>query len=147
MNKTWYFRPVEVKDCAKVAMHRYFDLRATDEDRATYCEWLIGSILGKKYVGLLLEEDNRIIAGAGMVMLDWGPTRGSPCSIRGRIVNVYCEPAARRQGIAKSLVGALLEVGKELGIVTFVLASTTDSTGLYGALGFREYPTEMILTL
>lgn len=146
MEKSWSVRPAEVKDCSIVAKHRYFDLRGTDEDRDNYCRWLIDSILGRTYLGHLAEVDNIIVAGAGLVMLDWGPTRGSPCSIRGRIVNVYCEPSMRRQGIATNLLGGLLESGRELGIANFILASTSDSKELYKSLGFQEYSAEMIFS-
>lgn len=47
------------------------------------------------YAGVLAEVDGIVVAGAGAVMLGWGPSRGEPIGVRKRIVNVVTAPAWR----------------------------------------------------
>lgn len=52
-------------------------------------------------------------------------------------------PEARRQGVARALVGACIERARELGHSALVLSSMpsqTEAHGLYEALGFRRTP-------
>jgi ribosomal protein S18 acetylase RimI-like enzyme len=86
-----------------------------------------------------------VIAGAGAVLLDWGPTRGEPSGLRGRLVNVYTDPAWRRQGVARNLVQEVMRRCQKREVQVFNLAATDDSASLYRSIGFVPYATEMIL--
>lgn len=135
---------MRVEDAAVIALHRYFDAGAK-EDLAAYERWVAVRIERGTYAGVVAECDGLVMAGAGAVILDWGPTRGVSSGLRARIVNVYTEPDWRRHGIARSLVQDLIRRCQKRDVQTFSLAATADSAALYRSLGFEAYPQEMIL--
>jgi GNAT superfamily N-acetyltransferase len=144
MTITWTTRPVRADDAANIARHRYFDA-GTKEDLVAYERWVATRIERGTYTGVLAEVEGSVVAGAGAVMLDWGPTRGEPTGLRARIVNVYTDPAWHRRGIARSLVQEVMRRCQKRDVKTFGLAATDESAGLYRLLGFAPYPQEMIL--
>jgi GNAT superfamily N-acetyltransferase len=52
------------------------------------------------------------------------------------VLNVYVDPVWRRRGIAKALMGALLDALSERGIRRIVLHASDDGRRLYERLGF-----------
>ncbi|WP_235204262.1 GNAT family N-acetyltransferase [Deinococcus sp. RL] len=84
------------------------------------------------------------MAGAGLTLLEWGPSRGDPQSWRGRIVNVWTEPEFRRRGLARELVTLCLEVAHGRGVTHLSLGTTDAGRALYEELGFRVSGTEMV---
>lgn len=143
----WTQRSITPADAGIIACHRYYGEQESQTDKDAYANWLKQAILNGHYFGLLAESDGEIIAGAGMTLLDWGPTRGDPNPYRGRIVNVFTVPAMRRQGIARSLVKNLLQLGEQRGIQTFSLAASEDGAVMYHQLGFLPYKNEMLRKL
>lgn len=140
----WTPRPARRDDAAVIAVHRYAGA-GTAQDLLAYERWVAPRIEQGGYAGVLAEVDGVVVAGAGAVMLDWGPTRGEPIGVRARIVNVFTAPAWRRRGLARSLVQALISQCQARQVQVFSLAATPDSAALYAALGFMRYPQEMIL--
>ena len=55
----------------------------------------------------------------------------------GLILNVYVDPAHRRQGVARSLMGTLIRWASGAGIVRLALHASPDGRSLYESLGFR----------
>ncbi|MFT2719126.1 GNAT family N-acetyltransferase [Deinococcus sp. A31D244] len=139
-------RPVTPADAATVAAHRYPDERDTPE-RAVYAAWVADAIQDGVYLGFLLESGGEVIAGAGVTLLHWGPTRGDPQPWRARVVNVWTHPDWRRAGHARPLVMACLNALRERGITRVSLGSSDMARPLYGALGFAASPHEMNLIL
>ena len=88
-----------------------------------------------------------LIAGAGLTLLHWGPTRGDPQPWRGRIVNVWTHPDHRRLGLARHLVRRCLEAACERGVTRLSLGTTAEARSLYETLGFTASTAEMTLTL
>lgn len=144
MTPAWTTRSVRADDAAIIARHRYFDA-GTKDDLVAYERWVATRIKRSTYNGVLAALDGGVVAGAGAVMLDWGPTRGEPTGLRARIVNVYTDPAWRRRGIARSLVQEVMRRCQKRDVRAFSLAATDESAGLYRSLGFESYPQEMIL--
>ena len=96
----------------------------------------------------MAEIDGHVNAGAGAVLLDWGPRRDSGAiHLLARINNVYTGPAWRHQGIARALLRAVLDDCRARGIAYATLAATADGAGLYRALGFAPKADEMTLSL
>src|SRR5688500_17928584 len=108
MPVSWIQRPALASDAAHIAAHRHFSAQATQSDIETYAVWVATAIDKGNYFGLLAEADGEVIAGAGVTLLDWGPTRDDPSPWRGRLVNVYTRPAYRSNGISSALCEALL---------------------------------------
>jgi ribosomal protein S18 acetylase RimI-like enzyme len=120
---------------------RYF---SSGSFKPYYAVWLKAAIQREIYIGLVAESGHEVIAGAGMLLMEWGPTRGDPNPMRGRIVNVWTHPDWRRRGIASDLVQRLLAQAEKIGIRTIGLGSTPVSEALYRSLGFKQYVAEMI---
>lgn len=87
MAETWISRPVTEFDALTVAKHRYDGVWSEPDEM--YARWLVGAIARGTYVGWLAEVGGEVMGGAGLVLLDWGPTGADPSPIRGRAANVY----------------------------------------------------------
>ncbi|WP_199776926.1 GNAT family N-acetyltransferase [Deinococcus sp. NW-56] len=137
-------RPATPADAPTLARHRFPD-DADAGERAAYAAWVAGAVERGLYLGFLAEgEEGRVVAGAGLTLLEWGPTRGDPQPWRGRIVNVWTDPDFRRRGLARELVTRCVEAARERGVTRLSLGTTEAGRALYGALGFRASDTEMV---
>jgi GNAT superfamily N-acetyltransferase len=142
METNWTLRKVLSNDADRIAAHgQYRDEHA--HHRPGYAAWVRPRIEAGAYLGWLAIAEGAVIAGAGAVLLDWGPTRSNPCGQMARIVNVFTDEAWRRQGIARTLMGAVLRDCEAKGIREFNLAASPEAHPLYVALGFDAYPAEM----
>lgn len=138
----WTVRQVIAADAAQVALHACY----REEDahrRAGYAEWLGPRIEDGRYMGLLATHEGTVVGGAGVVLLDWGPTRANPGGVMGRVANVFTLPAVRHQGIARALVSAAMARCEAMGVREFNLGATPEGRELYRSLGFADYPAEM----
>ena len=134
-------RAATSSDAAIISRHRYPDEL---EFRPTYSTWLEDAISRAVYLGWLLEVEQTVIAGAGLVILEWGPTWHNPNPLAARIVNVFVEPDFRRRGIARKLVNRCLEETQARNITHLHLSSTDMARGLYKSLGFAEAKNQMM---
>ena len=99
------------------------------------------------YLGFVTLEGQKVIAGAGLTLLEWGPSRSDPQPWRGRVVNVWTHPDWRRRRMAHDLVTRCLEAARQRGITRISLGTSAQARGLYERLGFQASGTEMGLAL
>lgn len=100
--------------------------------------WVAAAIADGRYVGWLTEDEGKVIAGAGLLLLDWPPHPLDPCSTqRGYLLNVYVEPEYRRRRLASNLIELALAEARRRGIRVVALHSTDEARRLYEANGFR----------
>ncbi len=130
-------------DAEIIASHRYPG--EVGEHLAVYAAWLPGVMSGGRYLGWLAEEGGRVIGGAGLLVLDWQPSRTEASPVRGRVVNVFVEPEFRRQGLARHLLLGVLDEARRLGVPGIGLSATAEGRPLYASLGFRASVGEMYL--
>lgn len=143
-DEPWTLREARVGDAPTIAAHRYYR-GEPQSDIDAYADWIGPRIERGTYVGFVAELAGQPIAGAGAVLLDWGPIRGEPGGTRARIVNVFTEAAHRRQGLARALLDRVMDSCDARGIRVFNLAASSDGAPIYRALGFVPYDNEMIL--
>lgn len=143
-SSAWTVRQARPTDRHAVARHRYFKADDNPENCDCYADWLQTRIGQDVYVGRLAICADEVIGGAGCVILDWGPSRGSVSPLRARIVNVFTDPRWRRRGIALTLVSQVIGDCQLRGISNFSLGATKDAEGLYRGLGFVRQETEMM---
>lgn len=144
----WSIRVATAADAQTIAAHRFDERPAPADAVAHYADWLRPRIAAGFYLGRLAIVDERVIAGAGAVLLDWGPRRDSGAvHLLARINNVYTEPVWRRRGIARALLRAVLDDCRARGVLHATLAATADGAALYRALGFVPKADEMALSL
>jgi GNAT superfamily N-acetyltransferase len=134
MSTSWTLREACTGHARAIAEHRYYTGQS-QVDIDAYATWLETRIERGSYIGFVAESAGRVIAGAGAVLLDWGPTRGEPSSTRARIANVYTDKAWRGQGIAKALVSKVLTACDGLGVRTFNLATSPTANRCTGHSG------------
>lgn len=99
------------------------------------------------YLGWVAEDSNgRVVGGGGIVVADWPGYPGENHAKRAWILNMYTEPAARRSGVARRLMQAMVEWCREEGYGSVSLHASAAGRPLYESLGFQ--PTiEMSLKL
>ena len=142
MDKFWTQRPVQAFDADQVAAHGCY--RPEDAGRrVSYSAWVGQRIKAGRYVGALAVDGQRVLGGAGAVLLDWGPTRANPGGQMARVVNVFTDADCRGMGIARSLIVDVMARCEALGVREFNLGASAEGRALYAALGFEAYLAEM----
>ena len=147
MNESLAIRRATPDDVGVIAEHRarmFQDTGRLDDDRAAAMVALLKPIMrtmlaSGEYLGwLVVAEDGAIIGGAGVQMRTLLPRPETDVAREALVVNVYVEPAYRRQGLARRLMEAILEWSRERGIERVSLHASTMGQPLYEALGFTR---------
>lgn len=100
--------------------------------------WVAKMIAEEKYFGWLTVDGDRVVAGAGLLLLDWPPHPLDPRSTqRGYLLNVYVEPEYRRRKLASHLIEMALAEARRRKIRVVALHSTDEGRALYESNGFR----------
>ena len=98
------------------------------------------------YYGVFAELRGEVVAGGGVVIVDWP---GSPLNSepkRAWILNVYVEPWERRRGFARLIMETLIDWCRRNGFRSVALHASEQGYQLYEKLGFRS-TNEMRLSL
>jgi ribosomal protein S18 acetylase RimI-like enzyme len=101
--------------------------------------WFRERLAGGTYLGFLIEtagDDSSVVAGGGLLLLDWPPTYSDPHTTRGYILNVYVEPEHRGRGLARYVTEACLEACRSRAIRVVTLHSADAARRIYENLGF-----------
>lgn len=142
-------------DAAIIAEHRarmFQDTGRLDAERATVMVGQVTPMLrpmlaSGEYVGwLVIAADGAIVAGAGAQIRKLLPRPETFVEREALVVNVYVQPAYRRCGLARRLMGAILAWGRVQGIERVVLHPSTMGRPLYESLGFTP-SNELIIYL
>jgi len=104
------------------------------------CEpWLERMIAAGRYAGWIVNDQDRPIASAGLLILDWPPHPLDPeCEQRGYLLNVYVDPHYRRRGLAHDLVEMCLAEARRRRIRVVSLHSSDAGRPIYESLGFES---------
>lgn len=87
-------------------------------------------------VAYLYVEDGAILSSCMLCISQVMPMRSAPNGKIGLLLNVYTAPSHRRRGLARSLVGMMLDHARELGLTKVELEATEDGYPVYRLLGF-----------
>jgi GNAT superfamily N-acetyltransferase len=138
-------RQATVTDAPSIARHRvgmFRDMGELAPDEMAVVEsasrsCLVGQLASGDYVGWLAEADGLVVAGAGVLLHQYHPSRANP---RGRptayILNVYTEPGHRRHGLAHQLIAEILAWCRVLDIPRASLHASRFGRPVYERLGF-----------
>lgn len=148
-------RTAGVEDLRHILHHRramfeemgFDDPKVLDRVDRSSREYLDAALRAGRYRAWVAEDSNgRVVAGGGIVISPWPGYPGENHAKRVWILNMYTEPEARRQGIAKRLLQAMLEWCRAEGFSAVSLHASSAGRPLYASLGFQ--PTnEMMLKL
>lgn len=140
-------RPAEPSDVGIIAEHRAAMFRDMGQlpSNAEYARlrevseaWLTGLFINNQYVGWLVEDNLRIVAGGGILIREQLPVPGcykiGPCA---HIINVYTSPAYRRRGLARRLLILMLQWCAMQKMDQVTLSASDEGRSLYEALGFQ----------
>ena len=132
--------------------HRMFvDSGQADDARmqtviSNFVPWVRAKLADGKYVGWLGEEDGRLVAGAGMWVMDFPPHFMDAEPRRAYLLNFYVDPAMRGRGTARELLDLAVGEARRLGIAVVSLHASKFGKPIYERYGFVG-STEMILRL
>ncbi len=100
--------------------------------------WVAKMIDQEKYLGWLTYEGDRVVAGLGLLLLDWPPHMLDPRSChRAYLLNMYVEPEYRRRKLGSHLMEIALSEARRREIRVVALHATEEGRRLYENIGFR----------
>ena len=123
------------------------DAAVIDRVEAVSREYFEEALRAGTYLGWMAEDSNgQVVGGGGIVVADWPGFPGEDHAKRAWILNMYTEPRARRQGVARKLMQAMIEWYRREGYGSVSLHASAAGRPLYENMGFQ--PTnEMSLKL
>jgi len=93
---------------------------------------------GRFRAWLVENQNHDVIAGGGLLVLDYPSSARDPLPRRPLIVNVYTEAAYRRKGIARQVMLTMIAWCRNEGFGSVVLHASNDGRPLYEQLGFTQ---------
>lgn len=146
MTETFTLRTATLADIPTIIAHRramfeemgYRNRAELDLMDANVENWYREKMERNEYVEwIALDGAGKIVAGAGLWVMDSPPHPTDPSTRRGNILNVYTSPDYRRRGLAKRVTLTILDWCREHGIRTVILHASDEGRILYESLGFR----------
>ena len=109
-----------------------------------FVPWVRERLIDGRYIGWLTAEDGRVVAGAGVLFMDFPPHWMDPEPVRAYLLNVYVDPAFRGRGLARELLEIAMNDAQQRGIKVMSLHASEFGRPLYERNGFKS-TNEMIL--
>jgi ribosomal protein S18 acetylase RimI-like enzyme len=139
-------RAVTTSDLETICLHRELMFAASGRPRAAlkpmteaFRLWLPPKLASGDYFGWMVEHDRHVVAGLGMIVIDWPPHPSHPTQdVRGYILNVYVAPEHRRRGLAEQLMARAKLEGERRGLDYLVLHATDMGRPMYEKLGWKQ---------
>ncbi len=140
-------RPATAEDIPTVLEHRLAMLaavfpddgtpgRATIEDvREANRAW-VEAHLGVDFFVWIAEREGQALASAAILWFEHPPSQINPAGREAYVLNVYTEPTARRQGLARQLLERLVEEARASGVKRVWLRASAEGRPLYESMGF-----------
>jgi ribosomal protein S18 acetylase RimI-like enzyme len=140
------FRTLCEQDLELICRHReemFRDAGVTEEVLSAmkphFRAWLGPKLRNGSYFGFLACDENRPVGGIGLLLIDWPPHHFHPTSDkRGYVLNLFVEPAYRRQGLASKLMRLAEIEFANRGISFAVLHASVKGMPLYSELGWTR---------
>ena len=111
-----------------------------------FAAWVRPRLEDGSYVGWLVSEGGRVVAGAGMWLMDFPPHWMDAEPVRAYLLNFYVDAEFRGHGLAYELLKTSVEDARRRGIKVVSLHASKFGKPLYERNGF-EVSTEMMLRL
>lgn len=148
-------RRATAEDAATISGHRhrmFVDSGQADDERMVavrreFEPWVRRHLEADTYVGWLTspaETPEMIVAGAGLLLMDFPPHFLDAGSLRAYLLNFYVEPEWRGHGLAYRLLRTAVEETQTRGIGVVSLHASVFGKPLYERNGFKV-SNEMLL--
>jgi len=105
--------------------------------RANFVDWVRPRLADGTYIGWQVEDDGRLVGGAGLWVIDWPPHFMDAEPQRAYLLNFYVAPEMRRHGLARELLALAVAEAKARGIVVVTLHASKFGKPLYEKAGFK----------
>ena len=116
----------------------YTDRQALDTMLAAATPLIERGLADGTYRGWLAEATGgRVVAGGGVIILEFQPHPLDPRPQRAWVVNMFTEPEHRRQGLARRLMQTIVEWCRADGMSYLYLHASDEGRPLYESLGFK----------
>jgi GNAT superfamily N-acetyltransferase len=105
-------------------------------------EYFRAHIQSGSFFALVAEVEGQILGYGAMVLRSIPGDLNKPSYLEGDILNMYTLPHARRKGVGKLILEALLAKARSMGMSKIGLHTSKDGEHLYRSYGFSEpvYP-------
>ena len=152
---TYQIRPAVTEDLEAIVRHRrrmfedmgFTDRQALDTMLAISTPLILRCVIDGTYRGWLVETSgDGIVAGGGVIILQFQPHPIDPRPQRAWVVNMFTEPEHRRRGLARRLMKTMVEWCSAEGMRFLYLHASDDGRPLYESMGFKS-SNEMRLAL
>jgi GNAT superfamily N-acetyltransferase len=111
---------------------------------AKFVPWVRAKLEDGSYVGWLTSKEGRVVAGAGMWLMDFPPHWMHEEPVRAYLLNFYVDQEFRGQGLAHALLKTAVAETRRRGIKVVSLHASKFGKPLYERNGF-EASNEMML--
>ena len=147
-------RRATIDDANLITAHRHVmfaDNHFASEDHlaqmdAAFDPWVRARLADGRYIGLLVEEDGRVLAGAGILFHDFAPHWMDFEPTRAYLLNFYTAPESRGRGYANELLRAAVDECRARRVALVTLHASKFGRPIYEKFGFKQ-STEMMLRL
>ena len=109
-----------------------------------FVTWVRPKLSDETYIGWLVEDDGRLVAGAGLWVMDFPPNIRDEEPHRAYLMNFYVAPEMRRKGMARKLLKLAVDEAEARKIKVVTLHASKFGKPLYEQNGF-EVSNEMRL--
>ena len=92
----------------------------------------------ERFLGWVAEVEGEVVATGGLVVREFPPTVRNMAGRDGYIMSMYTRPEWRRQGIARSILRAIIDYLREAGVPRASLHATEEGRPLYLSEGFQS---------
>jgi GNAT superfamily N-acetyltransferase len=116
----------------------YMNRAELDLTDAKFVEWVEPKLASGEYREWFLQDENgKIVAGAGLWLMEWVPHALDQSTQRGNILNVYCAPEYIELNLTRRLLIHVLDYCRDNALRTVIVNPHEQQCELYEALGFR----------
>jgi GNAT superfamily N-acetyltransferase len=135
-------RRATLADLDTIIYHRHamfvdMGMSNVENSTAAFRKWLPDRLAKEEYLGwFVVDSSERIIAGAGLWLIDWIPSPFEITTRRGYLMNVFTDEAHRGKGHARRLVQTTMDYCREQHIRVMLLHASDKGRSLYESLGF-----------
>jgi GNAT superfamily N-acetyltransferase len=147
-------RAATAADAKQIAIQRrsmFLEMGIPDDEGMkamirAFVPWVRERLADGRYLGWLVEDGDAVVAGGGMVLMDFAPHYRDPQPLRAHLLNFYVAPEARGSGLAYGLLKTAIQEARLRGIGVMTLHASDAGRPLYERNGFKA-SNEMMLMM
>ena len=144
LNSNYRIRRAGVNELDTVLHHRRsmfldmgFEGNTVEEAKAISETMFADAMKQDRYAGWFVKDINgAVVAGGGIVLIEFQPGPRDPSTYRPWVVNMYTERGHRGKGLARELMKIMTVWSRQQGFRNLYLHSSKEGRPIYESLGF-----------